>query len=128
MNFEKVIFISVGFFLLMSSCSIVGGLAAKVLQDNEFGKLGFYSLGVLFISFALFSFISSNVVAKCGKRLALVGGGLTHSLYNATFILSSYRGENPDQHAWYLNKTFIIILIYGTAIINGFGASILWLA
>ena len=65
-------------------------------------------------------------MAKSGEKLALVGGSLTFSFYNATFILSSYQYENPDLHAWYLNKTFIIVLIYAAAVLNGFGASILW--
>jgi len=68
------------------------------------------------------------VVAKCGERLALVGGSLTYALYIGTFILSSYRGQNPDLNAWYLNKTLIIVIIYITAVLNGFGAAILWLA
>ena len=99
-----------------------------MLVDNDFGNLGFYSLGVVFISLAVCSFFSSNVVAKCGERITLVVGSLTFSFYNATFILSSYRSENPNLHAWYLNKTFIIVLIYVAAVLNGFGASILWLA
>ena len=54
---------------------------------------------------------------------------MCYTLYIATFILSSYRGEHPDSTGkWYINKTFIIILIYFAAILNGFGASILWLA
>jgi len=97
-----------------------------VLIDNEFGNLGFYSLGVFFFSLAVCSFISSSVVTKCGERLALVGGSLTFSLYAATFILSSYQYENPALHARYLNKTFIIVLTYAAAVLNGFGASILW--
>ena len=128
LNFEKVVIVSVGFLLLFSAFFTASGLASKVLEDNDFGNLGFYSLGVLYIAFAVCSFISSKVVAKCGEKLALVGGSLTYSLYIATFILSSYRGENPDLDAWYLNKTFIIVLIYVTAVLNGFGASILWLA
>ena len=126
LNFEKTLIISVGFFLLFSAFYIVRGVAAEVLVDNGFGNLGFYSVGVLFIAFAVFSFISSNVVAKCGDRLALVGGSLTFSLYAATFILSSYYGDNPDLHAWYLNKTFIIVIVYVAAVLNGFGASIIW--
>jgi hypothetical protein len=98
-----------------------------VLAENGFGNLGFYSMGVSFFSVAVCSFISSNVVTKCGDRLALVGGSLTNSLYAATFILSSYYGDNPDLHAWYL-KTFLIVIVYVAAVLNGFGASIIWLA
>ena len=96
----------------------------------EFGNLGFYSLGVFFISWGVCSLISSKVVAKCGERLALVGGSLTFSLYNATFILSSYYVEKPkpELHTWYLNQTFIIVIVYVAAVLNGFGASIIWLA
>ena len=67
-------------------------------------------------------------MAKCGERLALVGGSLTFSLYNATFILSSYYVEKPELDTWYLNQTFIIVIVYVAAVLNGFGASIIWLA
>ena len=123
-----MVLLSVGFLLLFSTFFTASGLAGKVLADNDFGNLGFFSLGALYISFAACSFISSNVVAKCGERTALVGGSLCYTLYIGTFILSSYRGQNPDLQAWYLNKTFIVVLIYVAAVLNGFGASILWLA
>lgn len=95
LNFEKVILLSIGFLLLFSTFFTASGLASKVLADNDFGDLGFYSLGVLYMSFAACSLISSKVVAKCGEKSALVGGSLCYSLYIGTFILSSYRGLNP---------------------------------
>lgn len=92
LNYEKVILLSIGFLLLFSTFFTASGLAGKVLADNDFGQLGFYSLAVLYVAFAFSSFFSNKVVSKCGERFALVGGSLCYSLYISTFILSSIRG------------------------------------
>jgi len=59
LNYEKVLVLSVGFLLLFSTFFTASGLAGKVLGDNDFGDLGFYSLGVLYVAFAFCSFFST---------------------------------------------------------------------
>ena len=125
---DKVILCAIGFLLLFSTFFTASGLAGKVLADNDFGNLGFYSLGLLYIVFAMCCFFATKIVKKCGARFSLVGGSLCYSFYISTFILSSYRTYHLDSDAWYLNKTFIILLVYFAAAVNGFGASILWVA
>jgi hypothetical protein len=128
LNFEKIILCSIGFLFLFSTFFTASGLAGKVLADNDFGKLGFYSLGLLYIVFAFCCFFATKIVKKCGRRFSLVGGSLCYSFYISTFILSSYRTYHLDSDAWYLNKKFIILIVYLSAAVNGFGASILWVA
>ena len=128
MNLEKVFICSLGFLLLFSSFFTASSLAGKVLAENDFGKLGFYSLGVIYIVFAMCCFFATVIVKKCGAKLSLFGGSLCYSFYTSAFILSSFRTYHLDSDAWYLNKTFIIFLVYFAAAVNGFGASILWVA
>ncbi len=128
LNLEKVIICSIGFLLLFSTFFTASGLAGKVLADNDFGNLGFYSLGLLYSMFAICCLFAEKIVKKCGVKFSLVGGSLCYSFYISTFILSSYRTLYSDSDAWYLNKTFIIFIVYLAAAVNGFGASILWVA
>ena len=49
LNFDRLLVLSFGFFLLFIACGPAGNLAAQVLEDNNFGKLGFYSLALFFV-------------------------------------------------------------------------------
>jgi hypothetical protein len=46
LNFDRLVFIAVGFMIMFSGYITVQGLATKVLEDNNFGKLGFYCMGL----------------------------------------------------------------------------------
>lgn len=128
LNFDRLLILSIGFLLLFTSFGVSQGLAAKVLEDNDFGELGFYSLALLYVFFGIAAFLSTPVVNKLGERMSLVVGSLCYALYVATFILAAFRNENPDSTSWILNKQLIAWLILITAAINGFGAGILWVA
>ena len=47
LNFGKLIVLSVGFLILFSSYLTTSGLAGKVLYDEGFGNLGFYSIALM---------------------------------------------------------------------------------
>mmetsp|Transcript_19652 Transcript_19652/g.14105 ORF Transcript_19652/g.14105 Transcript_19652/m.14105 type:complete len:105 (+) Transcript_19652:134-448(+) len=98
------------------------------MQDNHFGNLGFYSLGLLYCVFGITSFFSAVVVNKLGTKCSLLIGAFCYCLYVACFILPAFRSENLDSDLFLLNKTFIWIVVLLCAAINGFGAGILWVA
>ena len=99
-----------------------------MLQDNDFGNLGFYSLALLYCVFGFSSFLSTPIVKKLGVKISLVLGALCYSLYVASFVLPAFRSQNPDSDIWIFNKKLIMTLILFAAAINGFGAGILWVA
>ena len=57
-------------------------------------------------------------------------GGMCYTFWIMCFLLPSYYAESLDKGKmpWYLNKTFIKVLMIVTAGINGIGAGILWVA
>ena len=89
------------------------------------GNLGFYSLGVLYCVFGFSCFFATPIVKKCGERMSLFMGALCYTFYIASFILASTPTQYPDSN---ISKTFIQVTIIIAAAINGFGASILWVA
>jgi hypothetical protein len=99
-----------------------------VLDENDFGNLGFYSLGLLYCVFGFCSFIASPIVKKIGARWCLILGAFCYSFYVGSFVLPAYRTEFPDSTVFLLDKTFIFVFILIAACINGFGAAILWVA
>jgi len=103
-------------------------LASKILEDNEFGKLGFYSVGIIYVFFAAFSFPAASLVEKWGEKRTMTIGGLCYVFYCAAFILPLKRTEQPENETlqgmyWHIYFS----LIFG-AVMVGFGASILWVA
>jgi hypothetical protein len=66
------------------------------MKDNNFGNLGFYSLGILYGTFGIASFFATSIVKKCGDRIALGCGALCYVFYLASFIPPLIRSEYPD--------------------------------
>jgi Ion channel regulatory protein UNC-93 len=99
-----------------------------VLIDNNFGKLGFYSLAVVYFTFGLFSIFSLPLVNYLGAKISLVLGSACYVFYVGSFIFPALRTEYPLSDSIFLDRTFIQVTIMITAIIIGFGAAILWVA
>lgn len=60
--------------------------------------------------------------------MSLVFGAFCYTFYVASFVLPAFKTQLPDSKSWLLNQNFIRALILVAAAINGFGASILWVA
>ncbi len=60
--------------------------------------------------------------------MSLVIGAFCYTFYVASFVLPAFKTENPDSTSWIFSRKFIEALILVAASINGFGASILWVA
>ena len=95
------------------------------MTELDLGNLGFYSLAVLYCVFGFSSFVATPIVNKCGERLSMFAGALCYTFYIASFILAATPTQYPDTN---MSKTFISAVILIAAAINGFGASILWVA
>ena len=129
-NMCKLLILSFGFQLPFCVFNTAQNLASQVLDDLGFGSMGFYSLGVLYFAFSFSCFVATPIVNKCGERFAMTIGALCYTLYTGCFILASAPQKFPDQadSLWVFNEGLIRAIILITAAINGFGASILWVA
>jgi len=62
-----------------------------VLSDNDFGKLGFYSLGLLYFVNGISALLVLPLVNKFGSRKATLIGAFCLTNYVASFILPAFR-------------------------------------
>jgi MFS family permease len=117
----------VGFLLQFIAFNTAQDLATKVLKDDHFGQLGFYSLGVHYACFGIFSFMSAPIVNKLGEKYSLMIGCSTYILYIGAFIPPCEWHEHPDDG---LGSDFVLmyVMLMVFAGATGFGASILWVA
>eukprot|EP00347_Sterkiella_histriomuscorum_P001898 403370246 len=58
-NLCKVTHISIGFLFLFIAFNSADNLAAKVMKDDGFNNIGFYSMSLLYLAFAIGSFFST---------------------------------------------------------------------
>ena len=124
-NFDRVTVATLSFLLLFTAFNSADNLAAKVLRDDGYSELGFYSMSCLYLVFAITGFTSKALVNKLktpslGYRLPLFLGGTCYFFRILCFLLPATYGSN------YHTVTSVLILV--TAALNGFGAGILWVA
>ena len=94
-NFDRVTLASFSFLLLFTAFNSADNLAAKVLREDGFNSLGFYSMAALYLVFAITGFFSKVIVNKISgdsqtKRLAMVIGGLCYFVRITCFLLPVY--------------------------------------
>ena len=111
--------------LLFTAFNSADNLAAKILREDGYDALGFYSMACLYLVFAITGFASKGIVnilrtERFGYRLPLFLGGTCYFLRIMCFLLPAYYG--PDHHT--LTSTLILV----TAGLNGLGAGILWVS
>lgn len=95
-NCDRLLVISVGLLFLFIAFNTAEVLATKVLKDNDFGQLGFYSLGIIYGFYGFFCLFSTTLVHKLGERMALVLGTLCYVVYIFTFVVVCWYSENDD--------------------------------
>jgi len=94
-------------------------LAPNVLKNDGLNNLGFYSLSMVYLFYGICCLFSSMIIEKLGARNSLVLGSLFYALYIASFILAS----KPK-----ISTSVVIAVQLITAALNGFGASLVWVA
>mmetsp|Transcript_43037 Transcript_43037/g.31018 ORF Transcript_43037/g.31018 Transcript_43037/m.31018 type:complete len:129 (-) Transcript_43037:1294-1680(-) len=85
-------------------------------------------LAVLYFFIGVGSLMSAACLKKLGTKTCLVLGGLGHFIFVFASILPAYSHEHPDASSFLLNRGFIKFALLFSSMLNGLGASILWVA
>ncbi|CDW84340.1 major facilitator superfamily protein [Stylonychia lemnae] len=117
---------SLNFFGLFIAFNTAQNIQSEALEDDGFGKLGFWSIGILYLSIMVGCFFSTAVQNKIGDVKCMALGSLLNTPWILSFALCGYKKENPNNDAFYLREDFITILIVVLSIINGLGQAIQW--
>ena len=103
---------------------------------NGENNLGYYLLAVLYFSISMFSPFSSAILKRWGVKSCLFIGGFGHFCFVLASILPAWRREyhnEPDPEKgkferFVTDEKVVITCLVAGAILNGFGAAILWVA
>ena len=71
---------SIGTFILFVAANVSNNLITTVLDKVGFGLLGYYTLGIYYFSFGIFSFLAVPFVVRLGDKWSLVLGCFTYFL------------------------------------------------
>ena len=86
-NLYNVIMHGFGFMALFTAFQTSGGFQATILKDElDDPNLGFTSLAIIYILFALGNFVSAPIVNRCGVRLSMVLSAGFYALFIASFL------------------------------------------
>ncbi|KAI9345700.1 major facilitator superfamily domain-containing protein [Obelidium mucronatum] len=102
------------FFFIFSAFTTISSISSTVLPPG----ISFMASGMLYIAFAISNlFIASAVVDVIGSRAGLFLAALTYAVYNIANIYAVQATGNEELQ---------ISILVPAAIVNGFGASVLW--
>ena len=122
-----MIYLSLCFFIQFLSNAAAATVVTKALRESGFGNLGFYFLALIYVLFGLSSLITPNFVRKFGPNLSMVLGSITFSFLMLAFSLATLGVSSETYKQYFSYNTVLVILIIGS-FVNGFGASLLWIA
>lgn len=99
-----------------------------MLEDDGYGKLGFYSNAAIYLGLAVGSIISTAVLNKIGDIWSMALGGFMCVPFMSSFILASIKSENPDLDNFCFKPGFVYTFMITLSFVNGLGEAIMWVA
>lgn len=128
-NFSRLVQLSLTFFVLFCAFFTCQNMASLVLQEDGLQDFGFYTLATLYFSIAISSLMSTALLKKLGIYKCLILGGFGHFCFVFAQIFPAIRYDNGEESTgFFTSDGFIKTLLIICALINGFGAAIIWVA
>jgi MFS family permease len=128
LNFDRLIIMSIGYLILYSGANIANQDISYVSDEAGFGNLGYYSSALYWLTFGCFSFLATPIVHRLGDKNSLIMGCATYTFYVGAMILPVYAGDNLGSETWDNLHGFISAILLLSAAVNGFGASMMFVA
>jgi hypothetical protein len=99
-----------------------------MLEDNGYGKLGFYSNAMIYLALGIGSLISTGVMNKIGEIRTMALGGYLCVTFMGSFILTSLKADYTGWNSWLFSPVLVYTTLIITSFVNGIGEAIMWVA
>ena len=93
LNFDRVIVISIAFFIQYTPYWQCRSIAAKIMEELGYSNIGFINLSIIYLVYGLTALISPNITRKIGQKNSLIIASVCYTLWTASFILPAYKYE-----------------------------------
>ena len=128
-NFRNLMYLSCAFFFLFFAFGSASNIVTQSLNNLGFGNLGYHSLSVLYLFFAIFSLFSSTFVYKFKPKKSLIISALTYGAWILSLSVAGASGKSqPLEEVSSTTVDLIYVFILIMSAINGVGSSVLWVA
>lgn len=128
-NFSRLLQQSCTFFVLFCGFWTCLNLASLVLCEDGFESLGFQVIAIHYTTICVTSIFSTALLKHFGTFKCLLFGALAYCTLILAFVFPATKYDHPDDEGtFFVSDAFIKTMLVLTAIISGFGASILWVA
>ena len=119
-NIWLVIHLSASFLLLFTAFGSWQNIVSEAYTLNNYGNLGFYTLWAIYLSCAVFSFISTPIISKLGPRKSIQIGSFWYFVWVVSGLLPVVLESTSTI------KIIIYVVMMLSGILIGFGASLIW--
>ena len=120
-NIWNVVHWGIGFCLVFTSFGPCHNIVSEAFDQAEYDSLGQYSIGIIYLVFAICSLLWTPLVESLGPIKSMWLGSLCYFIWVSSGLLPVAFQKTPFIEA----LVWIIMTITGA--INGFGASLLWI-
>jgi hypothetical protein len=79
----NVLIMTIGFFIMMNATNVLQNIAPVIIEDAGFRHLGFYENGLMFCTFAFFSFAIASQLTRFGHKWTMIIGTFTYLVFTA---------------------------------------------
>lgn len=127
-NIGKTAHLGIGFFVLQIAFGSASTIQSKIMNDDGFGKLGFYTMSTVYISCGLSCLFATSFIQRLGNKVSLAIASALNALWVFSSILAAIKYENPDYKSFIVTDAFVYPLLIFLSILSGVGNSLLWVA
>jgi hypothetical protein len=89
LNIDKVTQLSIGILFMYMAFNSSSNIQSEIMEEDGFGPIGFYILGVLYFFMGMGAIMSSAIKKKFGTKFCLVLGGVGNCVWILSSILAS---------------------------------------
>jgi len=119
-NISNVVHWGFGFFLVFASFCTVQNIVAAAYDQNGYGSLGFYTIGMIYVFFAAGSLLCPSLIEQLGAIKSMTWGSFWYFVWVISCLLPViFINEYPT-------NVIIWVVMLTTGSINGIGASMIW--
>ena len=128
-NFGSLTLLALGILMLQTAYTSTANIVSLMLEKNGYGPLGYLSIGFIYISWGLGSFISPTIYKWWGSRFSIFIGTFSNSTWIYSSIITLVeRDSDPSVRPWYLSDPFVYTLVLMNSMFNGFCNGPMWVA
>ena len=100
-----------------------------MLEDDGFGKLGFYSNAIIYFGIGLGCLVSTGIMSKIGEIKSMVLGSFMCVPFMATFLIPAMKKESyHGSDAWIFSNNIVFVCIMLFSFLHGLAEALLFVA